>query len=99
MKDWTKDDFPERFDALPRERQEALLDWIDLNLIPIQSFNTRHTSYGLKHLVRFEDGADAYFTNGEFKGAMLAAGYHVQNPSALNWVFNVSQRSPVFTRR
>ena len=98
MSDWTEHDYPERFGMLPRERQEALLDWIDLNLTPIQGFNARHTSYGLKHLVRFENGEDAYFTNGEFKGAMLKAGYRVQNPSALNWVFNVSQRSPVFTR-
>lgn len=99
MNDWTEHDYPEQFDLLPPERQRLLLDWIDANLTPIQRFNWRHTSYGLKHLVRFEDGENAYFTNGEFKGAMLKAGFQVQSFDALNWVFNVSQRSPVFTRK
>lgn len=99
MNNWTKDDYPDKFDELPQERQDALLDWIASNLVPIQGFNTWHTSYGLKHLVHLGDGKDSYYTNGEFKGAMLKMGYRVQNTSELNWVFNVSQRSPAFTRK
>lgn len=99
MGKWTEHDYPEVFDALPVERQQKLLNWIAENLQPIQGFNSRHTSYGLKHCVEFDDGADSYFTNGEFKGAMLKAGYKVRNESALNWVFNVSERSPVFRKK
>lgn len=99
MNDWAKEDYPEKFDQLPQEHQDALLDWIDSNLKPIQGFNALHTSYGLKHLVHLENGEDSYFTNGEFKGAMLKAGYKVRNSSELNWVFNVSQRSSAFTRK
>lgn len=99
MDNWTKQDFPEAFDALPRERQDLLLDWIYNNIAPIKTFNDRHTSYGLKHLVHFENGEDEYFTNGEFKGAMLKAGFDVQNRAALNWVFNISEKSAALIRK
>lgn len=81
---------------LSDERKSDLLNWIHNNLLPIQTFNARHTSYGLKHLVKLGEGKDSYFTNGEFKGAMLQAGYRVRNMREQNWIFNVSQRSPVF---
>lgn len=84
------------FEQLPSQRQRDLLDWIDRNLRPIATFNARHTPYGLKHLVTFESDKDSYFTNGEFKGAMLQAGYKVRNKKTQNWVFNVSEQSPVF---
>lgn len=96
MNFWSEADFPEQFDKLPEERQQFLLNWIEENLIPIQSFNPNHTSYGLKHLI--SDGAE-YFTNGEFKGAMLKSGYKVQNESELNWVFNISEKSPIIKRK
>lgn len=99
MSGYTEHDRPECFDSLPRERQDMLLEWIYNNLAPIKTFNDSYTSYGLKHLVYFENGEDAYFTNGEFKGAMLKAGFRVQNPAALNWVFNVSRKSAAFTRK
>ena len=99
MDKWTEHDYPEAFDALPLERQQRLLDWIADNLSPIQGFNSRHTSYGLKHLVKFDNDEDPYSTNGEFKGAMLKAGYKVQTESALNWVFNVSERSPILKKK
>lgn len=86
-------DMPERFQELPEQRKEFLLNWISENLIPIKSFNTYHTSYGLKHLIPNE-----YFTNGEFKGAMLELGFKVKNKRELNWVFNISERSPIFKK-
>lgn len=79
-----------------RSVSAIFLEWIDRNLRPIVTFNARHTSYGLKHLVTFESDKDSYFTNGEFKGAMLQAGYKVRNKKTQNWVFNVSEQSPVF---
>ena len=74
------DDYHE-FEQLPSQRQRDLLDWIDRNLRPI---------------VTFESDKDSYFTNGEFKGAMLQAGYKVRNKKTQNWVFNVSEQSPAF---
>jgi hypothetical protein len=93
---WTESDYPENFDKLPVERRNALLSWINQNLNPIKSFNLGHSSYGLKHLVKLPAGEDSYFDNGEFKGAMLKAGYKVKDKSELNWHFNVSERSPCF---
>ena len=63
MSGYTEHDRPECFDSLPRERQDMLLEWIYNNLAPIKTFNDSYTSYGLKHLVYFENGEDAYFTN------------------------------------
>ena len=87
-------DQPERFQELPEKRKKFLLDWIEDNLLPIQTFNTKHTSYGIKHWIKNE-----YFTNGEFKGAMLEAGYKVQDKTRTNWVFNISQRSPIIMKK
>ena len=90
MDKWYETDYPEQFDALPEERQQFLLNWISENLVPIQNFNHNRTSYGLKHMIP----EDEYFTNGEFKGAMLKAGYKVHNKAEINWIFNVSENSP-----
>lgn len=82
---------PEAFDFLTPGEQQHLVDWIESNLIPIQTFNDRHSSYGLKHL--FERNGGFYIGNGAFKGAMLRCGYKVKDKSALNWTFNVSEKS------
>ncbi|AUJ26584.1 hypothetical protein [Virgibacillus dokdonensis] len=82
---------PEAFDDLTSKEQKHLTDWIKNNIAPIKSFNTRQTSYGLKH--RFEDDGGFYIGNGAFKGAMLACGFKVKDKSAKNWVFNVSEKS------
>jgi len=87
-------DQPERFHELSEERKQFLLNWIADNLLPIQTFNTKFTSYGLKHLID-----DEYFTNGEFKGAMLESGYKVKDKTTQNWVFNISQRSPIIMKK
>lgn len=98
MDKWTEHDYPEDFDKLPVERQNQLLFWISENLIPRKTFNTGYTSYGIKHLVKIPDH-DSYFTNGQFKGAMLKSGYQVKDKSDLNWVFNVSQKSQCFNKK
>ena len=99
MSNWTEQDYPELFDALPQERQELLLGWIYNNLTPSKSFNHMHTSYGMKAYVCDENGNRVFTFNGEFKGAMLKAGFKVQDPDALNWVFNVSEKSALFIRK
>lgn len=93
MVEISPENLPERFDELPEDRKYFLLAWIAQNLIPRDTFNEFHTSYGLKHLIK-----DEYYTNGEFKGAMKKLGYKIQNENELNWVFNVSSRSPALKK-
>jgi hypothetical protein len=88
---------PEAFDFLAPGQQKHLIEWINANFEPIKTFNTRHTSYGLKHV--FESDGGFYISNGAFKGAMLKCGFKVKDKSALNWVFNISERSKAFQRK
>lgn len=84
-------DMPEEFDKLPEERKQYLLKWIEQNLNFTEDFNQNVTSYSLKHMITSDDiEEDTYFTNGEFKGAMLKSGYKVKDTSKKNWVFNVT---------
>ncbi|MEK4148958.1 hypothetical protein NST02_18005 [Robertmurraya sp. FSL W8-0741] len=82
---------PEAFDYLTPGEQQQLIKWIESNFEPIKSFNERRTSYGLKHI--FESNGGFYIGNGAFKGAMLKCGYKVKDKTALNWIFNVSEKS------
>jgi hypothetical protein len=88
---------PKNFDQLSSEQQSTLTSWIATYLESIKSFNERHTSYGMKHL--FENSKDGFYvTNGAFKGAMLDCGFKVKDRSALNWAFNVSEKSRAFKK-
>lgn len=91
-----KGDLPCDFDNLTEDEQSQLLEWITNNLIYIHTTNTRYTSYSLKHIYERQTGN--YVTNGQFKGAMLKAGFIPQSERTLNWCFNVSQRSPAFKK-
>lgn len=99
MKKTVEIDSPKEFDTLSPERQELLLGWIEENLSPIKTFNSYYTSYGLKHLVERDIDGDGYFTNGEFKGAMLKSGYKVKDEAEQNWIFNISQKSPALSKK
>lgn len=88
---------PASFNTLSIEKQEHLLNWIATRIVPIKSFNLLNSSYGLKHIYEGEfHNEDRYLTNGEFKGAMLKAGYNVKNQDDKNWNFNISKRSPIY---
>jgi hypothetical protein len=93
---------PARYDRMPKEEQQALREWIAAVLRPATRVHHDHTSYGLKHVfegdnalgtpmrrrgprVRLRTGF--YVDNGQFKGAMLAAGYEPEDRSAMNWLF------------
>lgn len=79
--------------TLTTKEHETLIDWIKGNLTPRKTFNSRKTSYGLKHI--FEQSPNGfYIENDIFKAAMLECGFKVQNKAAVNWVFNISQKSP-----
>lgn len=79
---------------LPLEKQEALINWIDLNISGRKTPNLNHTSYGLKHYA--ESAIHYYITNNQFKDAMLYCGFYPVNPTELNWCFKISDKSLVF---
>lgn len=58
----------------------------------IKSVNVYRSSYGLKHI--FANDKDGFYVcNGQFKGAMILAGFTVEDITELNWHFNVSEKS------
>jgi len=80
-------DCPERFDELDPARQDELLCWISQNVAPwSRGYRRAGTSYGLKHDAERELN---YITNGEMKGAMLAAGYKPLDPSVQNCKWSI----------
>jgi hypothetical protein len=84
-------DSPDEYRTLPRHERRLLQAWISENIAPRKTPNSR-TSYGLKHA--FENSANGFYTtNGQFKGAMLAAGYRPVDAGALNWTFRISTRA------
>lgn len=78
---------------LTEEQHSILINWIETNIYPRKTFNDVKTSYGLKHLFEFSENG-FYVDNECFKLAMLECGFKVRNKSELNWVFNISQKSP-----
>jgi hypothetical protein len=83
---------PTSFENLSVPEQQTLLSWINSNLTKKDTFNHRHSSYGLKSL--FESSETGFYvTNGTFKGAMLVCGFRVKDTSAINWKFNISNAS------
>jgi hypothetical protein len=77
-------DTPEYYSTLRPDFQEALDNWISNNIKPAKTWWNR-SSYGLKH--DFERDTEIYVTNGQFKGAMLKAGYEPEFYDELNWGF------------
>jgi hypothetical protein len=83
---------PKSFEILSDLEKQSLLSWIESNLTKKDTFNHRHSSYGLKNL--FESSETGfYLTNGAFKGAMLVGGFKVKDASVVNWQFNISSAS------
>ena len=82
---------------LTNDEHLFLIDWIKENLLPRQSFNDVKTSYGLKHIFEFSENG-FYVDNDCFKSAMVECGFKVQNESEVNWVFNISQKSPALKK-
>lgn len=87
----------EKFEELDRQRQSTLIEWIKQNFIKRQTTNYDcGTSYRLKHIIQKQYKGDwkYYFTNEQFKKAMLICGFEPGNPDNRNWYFNISQKSP-----
>lgn len=89
-------DDPAAFGRLSPAQQACLLAWLGHALRPARRASP-WTSYGLKH--RYQAGTGIYLTNGEFKGAMLAAGYPPIEPGAQNWRFRATLTPSVARER
>lgn len=94
-----KFDDPEHYKELSDSRKLALKDFCK-SFERIKGFNLHNSSYGLKHifenLYRKELHGEQFgsrISNGQFKGAMLEAGFEVKDKQAQNWHFNISKRS------
>ncbi|MFQ3837909.1 MULTISPECIES: hypothetical protein [Staphylococcus] len=92
-------DQPEEFEKLNQVKKDALLEFC-CSINKIKTFNTRCSSYGLKHVFerKYREALSgtfesSYVTNGQFKGAMLKAGFEVRDKNQLNWHFNASEKS------
>ncbi len=75
---------PSEYAKLPEDEKAALQAWIREKLVPASSPG-RYSSYGLKHTFQDSDGG-SYVTNGQFKGAMLVAGFGPLDKYDLNWI-------------
>lgn len=88
---------PEDYENLTREEKLILNYWIQDCLEPYQrkTFNPYGpSSYGLKH--RFQYSSQGfYLTNGQFKGAMLAAGFEPHDKTKLNWTYRLGKKAGV----
>lgn len=84
----------EEFNRMSAEKQRKLLNWIESNCVQRKSMNINHSSYGLKHIA--EEGIHEYVSNEELIGAMIKSGYKLKQVSALNAIFNISERSNAF---
>ncbi len=81
----------EEFLMLNSEEECKLKQFISDNFKPTKTFNLRHTSYGLKHFA--SDALGFYIGNADMKRVMTECGFKAMDESALNWTFNVSQKS------
>ncbi|MGF3113128.1 hypothetical protein [Facklamia sp. P9177] len=79
---------PYAFYDLPKSLQVNLVTWC-LRYHRQENINHSYTSYTLKHI--FSDFTKKYVNNGQFKGAMLIAGFRVHDLESLNWKFNISK--------
>ena len=79
---------PEDYKTLTPEEQTTVADWIDENIQPFCGKDKCNlSSYILKDMMRVQTGL--YLTNGQFKGAMLLAGYQRESGET-NWTFRIA---------
>lgn len=86
-------DSPSEFMKLSEKDKSLALEWIKNMYEPSDKIFSS-SSYGIKHVLQgFKgDGGkyyNLYLTNGEFKGAMLAAGFEPVEHNVINWHFRM----------
>jgi hypothetical protein len=83
---------PSAYPELPGVQRAEIEEWIARELVTGPLAGPR-SSYGLKHIFHRLPGG-FYMTNGQFKGAMLAAGYEPVDRCELNWRFGFAFANP-----
>ena len=89
---------PIAFLDLAADEQRRLVEYCTQSFIHRVSPNRSWSSYGLKHLFENETPSSFYVSNGQFKGAMLIAGFLPVATETLNWVYRISQKSPALVK-
>lgn len=89
---------PIAFLDLAVDEQRRLVEYCTQSFIHRVSPNHNWTSYGLKHLFENETLSSFYVSNGQFKGAMLIAGFLPVTAETLNWFYCISQKSPALVK-
>jgi hypothetical protein len=80
---------PTEYEQLASAKKELLAHWIRKAMKPSSKYDEQHSSYGIKH--HFEQETGIYVSNGEFKGAMLIAGYLPKRVTHQNWTFQIAK--------
>ncbi len=88
---------PAGYETLTDAEREALQAWIERELVPATRTG-RYSTYGLKHIFEGLDGG-FYVTNGQMKGAMLAARFEPVDRDELNWEFRYELRDRLLWER
>ena len=86
------------FQKLSPEDQQKLVSYCIQSFKHRKTPNNRWSSYGLKHLFEDEEPGGFYVYNGQFKGAMLIAGFIPEAAGELNWIYCISQKSPALVK-
>ena len=77
--------------ALLNDGEKAILSqWIADHISPAPKVGP--TSYDLKHTFAKSPGG-FYLTNGQFKGAMQAAGYEAVDESMVKWAYRITVKA------
>lgn len=84
-------DRPSDIDGLSVDIKNKLIEWCKKHFIQTNTNNSKHSSYKLKHI--YEKAEKTYVTNGQFKAAMLLAGFSYKDNAEKNWHFNISEKS------
>lgn len=84
----SRGDHPSDYETLSEPEKAALRHWIRGAIVYSPRYDTKHTSYGIKHDFEYEG---FYITNGQFKGAMLIEGHKLKNAHDLNWIFRIDK--------
>jgi len=83
---------PSAYERLSDDAKAALQEWIERELVPANK-TAPDCSYVLKHIFARLPGG-FYVNNGEFKGAMLVAGYEPLDRTELSWQFSYRLADP-----
>ena len=90
-------DRPAGYISLDKDTLIKVVNWCKDNFINGKTTLDHYTSYYLKHVL--EQDIHIYLTNGQFKAAMILAGFETTNVENLNWLFKILESSPALKKK